>query len=68
MLFCLMACFVGVRAAALPVQADPYDMESADSAAVANDFSLSEAVVTGARYETDIRHLPMTVSVVNRGE
>lgn len=35
-----------------------------DSASVARDFSLSEAVVTGARYETDIRHLPMTVSVV----
>ena len=66
MLFCIAAGFVGIRAAAFPVQADPYDMESADSAAVANDFSLSEAVVTGARYETDIRHLPMTVSVVNR--
>lgn len=27
---------------------------------------LDEVVVTGARYETDVRHLPMTVSVVGR--
>ena len=28
--------------------------------------SISEVVVTGTRNETDIRHLPMTVSVVSR--
>ncbi|MBQ8442814.1 MAG: TonB-dependent receptor plug domain-containing protein, partial [Bacteroides sp.] len=27
---------------------------------------LEEVVVTGARYETDVRHLPMTVSVIER--
>lgn len=29
---------------------------------------LEEVVVTGARYETDVRHLPMTVSVVGRAK
>lgn len=29
-------------------------------------YSLEEVVVTGTRNETDIRHLPMTVTVINR--
>lgn len=29
---------------------------------------LKEVVVTGARYETDVRHLPMTISVLGRGK
>ena len=29
---------------------------------------LDEVVVTGARYESDVRHLPMTVSVVGRNQ
>ena len=29
---------------------------------------LDEVVVTGARYESDVRHLPMTVSVVSRNQ
>ena len=29
-------------------------------------YKLDEVVVTGTRNETDIRHLPMTISVVGR--
>ena len=37
------------------------------SAAVVNDsISLQEVVVTGTRNATDVRHLPMTVTVVGR--
>lgn len=37
-----------------------------DSSHIARRYSLEEVVITGTRNETDIRHLPMTVSVVNR--
>lgn len=37
-----------------------------DSISVARRYTLDEVVVTGTRNETDVRHLPMTVSVVNR--
>lgn len=37
-----------------------------DSTSVELRQSLDEIVVTGTRNETDIRHLPMTISVVNR--
>ena len=40
--------------------------QSADSLAVNNEYSLHEVVVTGTRNATDIRHLPMTISVVAR--
>lgn len=39
---------------------------SKDSAQVAKSYSIKEIVVTGTRSETDVRHLPMTVSVVGR--
>lgn len=39
---------------------------SKDSAQVAKSYSIKEVVVTGTRSETDVRHLPMTVSVVGR--
>lgn len=39
---------------------------SKDSAQVARSYSIKEVVVTGTRSETDVRHLPMTVSVVGR--
>lgn len=39
---------------------------SKDSAHVAKSFAINEVVVTGTRSETDVRHLPMTVSVVGR--
>ena len=29
-------------------------------------FKLDDVVVTGSRYQTNIRHLPMTISVINR--
>lgn len=37
-----------------------------DSSRVARSYSINEIVVTGTRNETDIRHLPMTISVVGR--
>lgn len=39
---------------------------SKDSTQVARSYAINEVVVTGTRSETDIRHLPMTVSVVGR--
>ncbi len=33
---------------------------------VARSYAINEVVVTGTRSETDVRHLPMTVSVVGR--
>lgn len=41
---------------------------AADTISVHKNYSLEEVVVTGTRNETDIRHLPMTFSVVNRGQ
>lgn len=46
----------------LPVQAGT----EPDSLSVSRMLTIDEVVVTGTRNETDIRHLPMTVSVVNR--
>ena len=40
--------------------------ENADSLSIGNEYSLHEVVVTGTRNATDIRHLPMTISVVAR--
>lgn len=37
-----------------------------DSTQVARSYAINEVVVTGTRSETDVRHLPMTVSVVGR--
>lgn len=37
-----------------------------DSSRIAKSYTIDEVVVTGTRNETDIRHLPMTVSVINR--
>lgn len=37
-----------------------------DSSRVTRSYSIDEIVVTGTRNETDIRHLPMTISVVGR--
>ncbi len=37
-----------------------------DSLQIAGSYAINEVVVTGARSETDVRHLPMTVSVVGR--
>ena len=37
-----------------------------DSARIARNLTIDEVVVTGTRNETDIRHLSMTISVVNR--
>ena len=37
-----------------------------DSTRIARTLTTDEVVVTGTRNETDIRHLPMTISVVDR--
>ena len=37
------------------------------AAAQIDSLRLDEVVVTGTRYATDVRHLPMTVTTVNRG-
>lgn len=37
-----------------------------DSTQIAKSLTIDEVVVTGTRNETDIRHLPMTISVVDR--
>ena len=37
-----------------------------DTSRVARNYAIEEVVVTGTRNETDIRHLPMTISVVKR--
>lgn len=37
-----------------------------DSSRIARKYTIDEVVVTGTRNETDIRHLPMTISVVGR--
>lgn len=37
-----------------------------DTTRVARSLAIDEVVVTGTRNETDVRHLPLTVSVVNR--
>lgn len=39
---------------------------SPDTVGVARNHPLDELVVTGTRNETDVRHLPMTVSVIGR--
>lgn len=40
--------------------------QSLQDTVTSRTYSLEEVVVTGTRNETDIRHLPMTVTVVNR--
>ena len=40
--------------------------EVPDSLSVQKKVTIGEVVVTGTRNKTDVRHLPMTVSVVNR--
>ena len=39
-----------------------------DTAAAFPSYSIDEVVVTGTRNRTDVRHLPMTISVVDREE
>ena len=42
--------------------------EKTDSTALRRTHAIDEVVVTGTRNETDIRHLAMTVSVIDRAE
>lgn len=41
-----------------------FSQNNKDSVSVDRNIGLDEVVVTGTRYKTDIRHLPMTISVV----
>lgn len=54
--------FTGCLISAVSLQAQT----SKDSTKVARSYAINEVVVTGTRSETDVRHLPMTVSVVGR--
>ncbi|WP_455672658.1 TonB-dependent receptor domain-containing protein [Phocaeicola sp.] len=56
----LLACMLGGSAWQANAQSD--------TARIARNLTIDEVVVTGTRNETDIRHLPMTVSVVNRSQ
>ncbi|MGQ1888830.1 TonB-dependent receptor domain-containing protein [Thermophagus sp. OGC60D27] len=42
--------------------------EKSDSLNTRKTISLDEVTVTGTRYETDIRHLPLSISVVSRDQ
>lgn len=58
----VLAFFTGCLISAVNLQAQT----SKDSTKVARSYAINEVVVTGTRSETDVRHLPMTVSVVGR--
>lgn len=58
----VLALFTGCLISAVSLQAQT----SKDSTKVARSYAINEVVVTGTRSETDVRHLPMTVSVVGR--
>ena len=58
----LLAFFTGCLISAVSLQAQT----GKDSTKVARSYAINEVVVTGTRSETDVRHLPMTVSVVGR--
>lgn len=40
----------------------------ADTVSIDKTYTIGEVVVTGARHQTDVRHLSQTVSVVNRNK
>ena len=63
-IFVLAAAFI-CAAAFVRAEARCFEVPADTSGKVLTD-TLSEVVVTGTRNETDIRHLPMTVSVVDR--
>lgn len=56
----VLAFFTGCLISAVSLQAQT----GKDSTKVARSYAINEVVVTGTRSETDVRHLPMTVSVV----
>ena len=58
----VLAFFTGCLISAVSLQAQT----SKDSTKVARSYAINEVVVTGTRSETDVRHMPMTVSVVGR--
>lgn len=58
----VLAFFTGCLNSAVSLQAQT----GKDSTKVARSYAINEVVVTGTRSETDVRHLPMTVSVVGR--
>lgn len=56
----VLACLFGTAALKASV--------TSDSIRIPRTYNLNEVVVTGARSATDIRHLPMTISVVGRNQ
>ena len=59
----LTSLFAVVLCAVLPVRSENVVAEDADSV---RRVDIERVVVTGTRNETDVRHLPLTVSVVGR--
>lgn len=57
---------IGVKTLAIPFALWVGGGELAAQIDTTRVNQLEEVVVTGARYETDVRHLPMTVSVIER--
>ena len=61
----LFLCFAGIASA----QTDPLSNSYLAMAGKPSDpIHIGEVVVTGTRNETDVRHLPLTVSVIDRQE
>ena len=58
----VLAFFTGCLISAVSLQAQT----GKDGTKVTRSYAINEVVVTGTRSETDVRHLPMTVSVVGR--
>lgn len=58
----VLAFFTGCLISAVSLQAQT----GKDSTKVTRSYAINEVVVTGTQSETDVRHLPMTVSVVGR--
>ncbi len=59
-------CAIAVAAAAMPFTAGRVQAQERDTLDDRSAYRIDEVVVTGARDRTDVRLLPMTVSVVDR--
>lgn len=55
--------FTFLMSSLLPIH---YLLAQTENTDVVKKYTIDEVVVTGTRNETDIRHLPMTISVINR--
>lgn len=60
--------YLSIALMALTVQTGMGQEQKRDTLDTGKVYEIGEVVVTGARNETDVRHLSQTVSVVNRSE